>query len=685
MTLVNAAFQRALQDTQPYVDQCRLNYQTRYALWSGQSADGKKHPREGAKIDPTPWDGASDLRVYLCDNVINKKVAMFCMALRKANIIAKPIEGNDVKRAKVVSNFLRWLIRTQIPGLKREEELLANYLNEKGIAITGQFWEVKQQKTLRIVRLDDLQQQFPQTNWAQIINAPELAEEITALFEEIYGASAKKAKKMLSELRADGKTSVAVMGKEKSYPVIRAFNLDNDIFLEGSTTDIENAPGIWRVQYFSPEELRGFVNTDGWDADWVEQAIDKCKGKLITLLNNQPENQYYSRSFVYTQQRFTNKIGVVYGYQRLSDEDGVTGLYLTIFNPHLPKDADQQGYAKFGLYDQTDGAYPFVLHRREYLSRRVHDSRGIPEPGKPWQDQIKAHRDSRIDAASMRIVPPIFYPLGRPPARWGPGARIPERRPNEYHYGEGPPVDPVTDDSEDRLIESFKEYNGMLNREGDQTVTPFENQFEVDKFMDGWAAAANQIWKLYKRFGSEQVYFRVVGLHAADPVQFKKGNEDEEFDIELTWDVNSMDSELTKAKVSAIIQLAQTLDRSGSVNTEAMLQWAMDSIDPNVSELILQPASVGTAQIVEQQQGDLAKLAAGININFRPATPPQIAQQVAQNWVQGAPDIQQRLRSDQAFAQRVEAYMKQIQFAAQQQENAKIGRLGAQMPGQALQ
>lgn len=680
-----AAFARALIDTQPYVDQCRLNYQTRYALWSGQSADGKKHSREGAKIDPTPWDGASDLRVYLNDNVINKKVAMFCMALRKANLIAKPIEGNDVKRAKVVSNFLRWLIRTQIPGLDREEELLANYLNEKGLAITGQFWEVCQQKTLKTVRLADLQSEFPQTNWQTIINSPDLADEIQALFEEIYGASAKKAKKMLVELRDSGTTTVPVVGKEKSYPVIRAFNLDNDIFVQGSTTDLETAPGIWRVQYFNPEQLRSFVNTDGWDKDWVEAAIEKCRGQLITNLNNQPENQYWNRSFLYTQQRFTNMVGVVYGYQRLSDEDGVTGIYLTIFHPNLAKDSTQRGYAKFGLLDYGHGKYPFVLHRREYLSRRIHDSRGIPEPGKPWQDQIKAHRDSRIDAASMRIIPPIFYPIGRPPSRWGPGSRVPERRPGEYHFGEGPPVDPVTDDSEDRLLSSFNEYNGIMSKDGDQTITPFENQFEVDKFMQGWAAAYNQVWQLYKQFGSEAVYFRVVGVQTADPIEFKKGNEDEEFDIMLTWDVGNLDTELTKTKVSSIIQLCQTLDREGTVNYSELLQWAMDTIDPNVAERILQPASIGTQQVVEQQQSDLAKLAAGINVNVKPGTPPQLAMQVMQNWLQGAPDVQQRLLSDEPFKQRVEAYGKQINMQLMQQQNAKIGRLGAAMPGQALQ
>jgi hypothetical protein len=129
------AFQRAITESQPYIDQCRQNYQTRYALWTGQTADGKKHSREGSKIDPTPWDGASDLRVYLTDNLINKKVAMMRMAFKRGALSATPIEGNDIKRSRVVSNFMRWLIQTQMPDVDREIELLANYIQEKGIGV----------------------------------------------------------------------------------------------------------------------------------------------------------------------------------------------------------------------------------------------------------------------------------------------------------------------------------------------------------------------------------------------------------------------------------------------------------------------------------------------------------------------------------------------------------------------
>jgi hypothetical protein len=169
------SFEDCVSNLQPYVDQCRENYDTRFALWDGQSSDGRKHAREGAKIDPTPWDGASDLRVFLTDEAINAKVAMLCMAFRKANLVAVPVEGNDLKRAKVVAGFMRWLVQTQIPEIDREVELLSNYLYEKGVAVTGQFWESTQEKTLISLTAEDLQRQYPQGDVQVLLTDPSMS------------------------------------------------------------------------------------------------------------------------------------------------------------------------------------------------------------------------------------------------------------------------------------------------------------------------------------------------------------------------------------------------------------------------------------------------------------------------------------------------------------------------------
>jgi len=44
------------------------------------------------QTDPVPWDGASDLRVYLIDNLINDKVAMILEAINKSSLVAQPVD-----------------------------------------------------------------------------------------------------------------------------------------------------------------------------------------------------------------------------------------------------------------------------------------------------------------------------------------------------------------------------------------------------------------------------------------------------------------------------------------------------------------------------------------------------------------------------------------------------------------
>ena len=673
--VLKKAFEKCVTDNQPYTDQCRQNYYTRYALWSGQTSDGKKHTRAGnGQPEPVPWDGASDLRVFLTDEAINSKVAMQCTAFRKANIIGIPVEGNDLKRARTVSNFMRWLVQTQIPDVDRETELLANYINEKGLGVLGVFWERNEIKTLITVTLEDLSAQFPQLNMQELIFLDEAADNVKAIFEEIYGCSRAKASKMLQELRKTQRTQVGKVSKVQSRPIIRAFNLDEDLFIANSATDIETAPGIYRVQYFSPEQLRGFANTDGWDRDWVDAAIDRCRGQLIGSLDYQ-YSQPVARSFIYNQQPATDLIGVVYAYQRLSDEDGVTGIYCSIFNPQLPPGDGHKGYAKSNLLEQAQGEYPFVLFRREYLSRKLHDSRGIPEPGKPWQDQIKAHDDSRIDASSMAILPPMGYPIGRPPGRWGAGAKVGERRPNEYHYLDRPAFDPITEKSQEILQTSFDRYMGRSTRENDP-YAQLKGQLEVDKFMGGFAKAFRLVWHLYQQFGSEQVFFRVIGVKQADPTEFQKGDLGEEFDFYLSWDTQNLDPERQEKKLEALARICATFDKYGQIDYSEVLQIAVEIIDPNWAERIVEPKETGSQKVVDETHTMLAQVFAGVDRDINLNSPPGLVMSTIQNYGQ-QPDVQQRYQQDEAFKTRLDKIVKQTQMQIMQDENKKIGRYGA--------
>lgn len=675
-TALKKAFCDTTANSQSYADQCRINYETRFAVWNGQSEDGKKHSRGVGAPDPVPWDGASDLRVFLVDEAINAKVAMQCMAVKKANLVAVPIEGNDLKRARLVSSFMKWLVNTQIPELDREMELLAQFVEEKGLAATGQFWETCQSKTLALLRIEDLQAKSPGLDMAAAINDPTLEDIMIAGLTEHYPVSRGKAKRMLRDLRKKGETETIINGREYSRPVIRAFNFSEDLFVPAYTTDLENAPYIFRVQYYTAEQLRGFVNTDGWDADWVEAAIVKCRGKLISSL---PDQTYepVARNFIYRYQRFDDLIGVVHAYQKLSDpDDNVPGTYLTVFSPMLPPDSVQDGYAKFGLLGYAHGQYPFTLHRKEFLSRRLHDSRGTPETGKPAQDQIKAHRDARIDASSIAVLPPLMYPIGRPPSRWGPGAKVPERRQGEYHYADKPVYDVSNTQSEDKLMDSFRQYNGMRTETSDPQLINIKNQHAINKFLTTMSKALNQTWKLWQQYGNDQTTFRVMGVRKSQPEVMTKGDPNEDFDFYLSWDVQSMDAELWQQKLETIVKVANSTDREGITDWTELTTILYEAIDPTIAERIIQPKDVSTQKLVVDEKDALAKIFAGFEEDIKLGTPPQLGLQVMQQWMQ-QPDVLARYQGDEAFKERVDKRLKQFQFQMQQQQNAHIGKFGA--------
>lgn len=675
-SLLKRGFEDTVNNLQSFINQAQDNYNTRYALWAGQSADGRKHAREGSKIDPTPWENASDLQVFLTDEAINAKVAMMGLSFLSAQISATPTEGNDIKRAKDVSAFMRWLIASQIPEVDREVELLANYVQEMGVGAIGTFWETKQNKILATVTTDQLQQQFPNLDMQQLLFVDDASDDIIAIFEEQYGCSRAKAKKILASLRKTGEATVPMLGKEKSYPVIRAFDLNHNLFIPQDSTDIENARAIYRVEYMTAEQLRSYVHTANWDESWVEAAINTVRGKLITLTNNE-YNQPVSRSFMYQESRFTDLIGVCFAYQKLSDEDGNSGIYLTIFNPLLPPDQTQDGYAKTGLLGYADGEYPFTLFRREYLSRKLHDTRGIPEPGKPLQQQIKVHKDSLIDNASLQICPPLLYPQGRPVLRWGAGVRHPERRPGEVHYAPVPPYSPSNKESESQLQNDFNRYNGLASADGDPTAMAAKNQWENKKYLNKWGDVMKRIWSRYRQYGNDTVYFRVVGVTQQDPIEFHKGEQDEEFDFNLTFDVGSLNDERNAQKLKSLNEIFQMFDRYGQIDYSQALELGVNTIDPAWGVLI-QPKDAGTQKVVSEMQDKLAKVFAGQEQDISPGTPPDLGLQILQGYVQGDPVVQKRLQDkSDPFGERLMRIQKQLSFSKQQtQINPAIGRLG---------
>ena len=64
---------------------------TRFAFWNGQSSDGKKHAADIGQ-QPFPWEGASDTRIRLADEVCNFMVNLGTSAVSKAALNVDGVE-----------------------------------------------------------------------------------------------------------------------------------------------------------------------------------------------------------------------------------------------------------------------------------------------------------------------------------------------------------------------------------------------------------------------------------------------------------------------------------------------------------------------------------------------------------------------------------------------------------------
>jgi aminopeptidase N len=139
------------------------------------------------------------------------------------------------------------------------------------------------------------------------------------------------------------------------------------------------------------------------------------------------------------------------------------------------------------------------------------------------------------------------------------------------------------------------------------------------------------------------------------------------------------------SKLQQLVSLT-SLDRSGRINMDSLLDVVAGAIDPVLADSILQPAEQAQQQMVKDVTDDLTKIFAGIEMPARP-NGAQIALQVIQQYT-AQEDIAARLQQDESFAARLEKYAGQYTFMMQQAQNAQIGRIGtapAQMGGMQTQ
>jgi hypothetical protein len=668
------AYDQTVTELEAYFDLCRSSYDDRRNWWTGKSRDHRKHGS-----DAFPWEGAADMEAHTIDERITRLVSLFMSSLNRANVRAFPVEAGDMARSKVVSSFLKWMVTSgYIPRFQKEMELGANYLLERGILITYVGWHREDRRFLQELDLEQIAQMQPEI--VDLIQSGEADNELVSTIQLVFPTvSTKRAKKAIKDLRKTGKAILPVVQRQIDAPEVKTLAPDGDFFFPPYVTDPQRAPYCFWKTYYTAQELENKVVTDGWDADFVSYVIDKYRGVNIDSIEREQEGR---RSISLTDNAYEAEelIEIVYGYQRLIDkEDGSEGIYSTVFHKEFDGNDEAPGFAKFELLNGYED-YPVVVSKLSEDSKRLYDTQTVPDILRGIQNQVKVERDSRIDRNSLATLPPILHPVGQAPTDWGPGRMIPYRRKGDLDFAPTPPS-PVGSIEIEKTMEA--QADRLCGLDETSQISQIRKQFLVDKFLQHAAEVLRMSYRCFQRFGPDSVFFRVTGV--PDPQMFSKGNPNENFDILINYDVLNTDQETMASKLQQLVSLT-SLDRSGRINMDSLLDVVAGAIDPVLADSILQPAEQAQQQMVKDVTDDLTKIFAGIEMPARP-NGAQIALQVIQQYT-AQEDIAARLQQDESFAARLEKYAGQYTFMMQQAQNAQIGRIGtapAQMGGMQTQ
>jgi hypothetical protein len=667
----------------------RMNYRARYCVWAHQSDDGKKWGADAGN-KPFPWAGASDARVALVDKYINEDVAFLMVVSDRMRVLVNGTEANDSGYAHRLTNLLRWMKSTQMAEYRREKRLLANYMLERGVAVMGVFWDRQVQLgyeeldmeaiAATVMQVVQAQQQGAELSPEQqsalllpeLILNPETEQQAAVALSQFYpDVKQARLRQAVRDLRNTGTAKLPRPYTKRNRPCVVALAPNEEVFLPIETTDLQMARGIYRREVLTEAQLLERERTHGWNAEWITKVINTQRGRMSVEMDSsvlRTANRVNTSWMMNTERLFE----VIHAYRRMSDADGVPGIYYTCFSAGISTEC-----AYHGLLDYAHGEYPFVLFERETRTRLLDDSRGYGEIASTWQHQIKTQWDSRIDRASLATLPPSFYPGGQPPDKWGPGVQVPTISPEDYGFMDIPKYDAGSQEVEESVRRFADEYFGRPVDEQNAVQSQTMRQDMANSWMDALARVDTQILKLCQQFMPDEIYYRVVGSNQAKPLRATRDEIQGEFDVSVGFNVGNLDNEVVSAKMG-LIEKALQMDATGRVDRNAALDVIFELIDPDVGERILRPALDASQAEIDDERNVLARALLGMETDVKTQGQAwDLRLKVLQNELASNSKAQQLLQQDERVREVVEKRVKQLTFQLQERENARIGALGA--------
>tara|TARA_Y100000593_G_scaffold30127_1_gene59755 strand:- start:1961 stop:4075 length:2115 start_codon:yes stop_codon:yes gene_type:complete len=655
----------------------------RYMRWDGQSDDGKKHDANLPEGNQAfPWDGASDTRIPLVDSIINDCVDMLTTSASRSQLSVSGTEVGDLEPAGAATTLMNWVRNNMHNTLGSESELLGQYMMSYGWSAAFVGWEQQSALKTQTLTLEEVHamaaQSAPDSLMASLpgmINEPERESEVAGVVQDyVPGMKKWAARKVVKDLRETGQAEFPVPYICRNAPSVTALKPYDDVLFPPETIDLQKARVIFRRQFMSEVELRAKVTDEGWDASFVNEAVQTA-GKSLGINDVSRALSALTDSTI---ERRDNLVEIVWAYTRQLDSNGVPGIWYTIFCPLLSNNEGEPSlFAKHEMLDYAHNEYPFVLFRREHVARRVTESRGVSEIARTWQQEIKAQRDSVFDSTSFETLPPIQVSKRLGLAnKIGPAVQLPVTRAGDYQFLQPPSRPPQTAFSVmDAVRQQADEYFGRPNAQIPQVVTQLKQQRMVNQWLRGWTEVFRQVFRLCIQYYSLEELVRVTSAQAAQVISHDAAR----YDFVLKFNVAELDSDLVKSKLDAISTIATTLDAAGRIDKVKLVDKALRAVAPEAADEMLVDEATASQKMYNDVKRDIAQMLLGFEASYADASNDPAAgskMQMAQEIAGSNPRVQQAMEGDEMFQQLMKRYMENLQMGVMQQQNKQIGRIG---------
>ena len=365
-----------------------------------------------------------------------------------------------------------------------------------------------------------------------------------------------------------------------------------------------------------------------------------------------------------------NLIEVVYAYQKAVDQDGVPGVFYTVFSPQV---GDKWGY--FEGLEYAHGQYPFVVWRSEMVYRQITESRGVPEICATWQHEVKAQRDSIFDYTSLATLPPIEVPKTRGGnLKIGPAVQVPVLRRGEIGFLQPPAREPgVAFNLIEAVMAQTDRYFGRPTEKVAPAVTQMRQQRLINNWLHGWTEAFRQVLALTLQYVGPTEVMRITASQTQLPPDVQ------DFDVMLKFDIRELSTDLVTEKLKAISTLVLPLDTAGVIDRAKLISVALRAIDPTLATELVMQQGPAAQKMFGETNDEIALMSLGNPPQLRENDPTAAMRlQFSQQVLQANPKYQAQLQQDPLFQANLQKYIENLQFSVQQQQNAVTGRLGVQ-------